>query len=195
MNTQTPFTINLPSCFLAFLLLCALLISAPSAIAQKPHYSQASLQYFNQRLDDLRCRQDGLVIDGSLDLDGDWFALASLADSSGDRACGSTAISAGGGYRTAFDETFDMYASLRFETISPDVGGRDSGLIFVGGLRGFIAQDIEGTLELAHHSVFDGSTTISAGGAFWFTREFAATSNLTLSSNGTTIALGARMNF
>lgn len=195
MKMQTPTAIDLSLYFLAALLLCALLISAAPAVAQKPHYSQASLQYFNQRLDDLRCRQDGLVIDGSLDLDGDWFALASLADSSGDRACGSTAISAGGGYRAAFDETFDMYASLRFETISPDVGGRDSGLIFVGGLRGFIAQDIEGTLELAHHTVFDGSTTISAGGAFWFTRQFAATAGLTLSSNGTTVTLGARMNF
>lgn len=195
MNTQTPSSMNLVFGLLALSLNCALLVVAPQAVAQKPHYSQAGLQYFNQRLDDLRCRQDGLAIDGSLDLDGDWFALASLADSSGDRACGSTAISAGGGYRAAFDETFDMYASLRFETISPDVGERDSGLIFVGGLRGFIAQDIEGTLELAHQTVFDGSTTISAGGAFWFTREFAATTGLTLSSNGTTITLGARMNF
>ncbi|MDQ2077704.1 hypothetical protein [Marinimicrobium sp. ABcell2] len=173
----------------------ALLLALQPAVGQEPQYSQAGIQYFNQRLDDLRCRQDGLAIDGSLDLDGDWFAVASFADASGDRACGSTAISAGGGYRTAFDDTFDMYGTLSFETVSPDVGGSDSGLIIVGGMRGFIAQDIEGKLELAHHTVFTGSTTITAGGAFWFNRQFAATTDLTLSSNGTTFAIGARMNF
>jgi hypothetical protein len=181
--------------FIVSIVTYALLLSSQTVMAQQPQYSQAGIQYFNQRLDDLRCRQDGLALNGSLDLDGDWFAIASFADSSGDRACGSTAISAGGGYRTAFDDTFDMYATLSFETISPDVGSSDSGLILVGGLRGFIAQDIEGKVELAHHTVFTGSTTITAGGAFWFNRQFAATTDLTLSSNGTTIAVGARMNF
>src|SRR5690625_5927531 len=126
MNTQTPSSMNLVFGWLALSLNCALLVVAPQAVAQKPHYSQAGLQYFNQRLDDLRCRQDGLVIDGSLDLNGDWFALASLADSSGDRACGSTAISAGGAYGAAFAETFDTSASLRFETTSPALRGRAS---------------------------------------------------------------------
>src|SRR5690625_6156785 len=149
MNIQSPSSMNPVFGLLALCLNCALLVVAPQAVAQKPHYSQAGLQYFNQRLDDLRCRQDGLVIDGSLDLNGDWFALASLADSSGVRACGSKAISAGGGYRAAFDETLDMYAGLRFETISPGVGGGASGPILVGGRGGRIVPDSEGKVKVA----------------------------------------------
>lgn len=162
---------------------------------QKPGYSQAGISYFNQRLDDARCRQDGLVLDGSLDLNGEFFAVASFADATGNRGCGSTGISAGGGYRMAFNPTFDMYGTLSFETISPDVGSTDSGLILAGGMRGFLAQEIEAKIELAHHTVFNGSTTITGGGAYWFNRQFAATTDLTLSSNGTTFAIGARMNF
>lgn len=161
----------------------------------KVSYNYVGVQYVSQSLDwDPGCTQNGLEVYGNLDIKDGFFASATLGDVSGN-PCGSSRVVAGAGYRTPFNEQFDMYGKLQFETISPDAGSSDSGLVLVGGMRGFLTDELEGVFELQHHTAFDGETSINAGGRYWFNPEWAATFDLGFSSDVTVIQLGGRYNF
>ena len=157
-------------------------------------YNHVGVQYMNQDLDDYNCSQDGLSVYGSLDIDSGIFAQASLTDVGGN-GCGSTTVTGGAGYYTKFNPQFDVYGVLRVESISPDAGDSDSGLVLAGGFRGFVRKQLETQVELSHHTVFDGETAISGTAAYWFSSQLAGTMTLGFSSDATTIAFGARMNF
>lgn len=160
-----------------------------------PSYNYVGFQYVNQRLDwNPSCTQDGFEVYGSLDIKEGFFAVANLGDVSGNR-CGSSRVAAGGGYRTDFDDQFDMFATVQFESISPDDAGSDSGLMITGGLRGFISKEIEGVLALHHSTTFDGNTGISAGGRFWFKPNLGATVDVGVGSDVNIFQLGVRYNF
>lgn len=176
----------------AFVLVTASLVSLAASNAS---YNHVGVQYVDQNLDDFDCSQDGLNLYGNLDIDGAWFGRAAITEVSGNRGCGSTTVSAGGGYRTLFNDTFDMYGTLSFESTSPDAGGSDSGMVLAAGLRGFIGDDLEGRLEFAHHAIFDGTTAVNAGVAYWFSPRFSATVDLSFSADTTSMGFGARMNF
>lgn len=158
-------------------------------------YTYGGLQYISQHLDwTPGCTQDGLQAYGSLYIQNGWFVNAALGDVNGD-PCGSSRVAAGGGYRAKFNQQFDMYATLNFETISPDSGDSDSGLILTGGMRGFVANELEGVIELIHSTTFDGTTAVNLGGRYWFSPSLAGTMDLGLSSDYTSIQIGARLNF
>lgn len=158
-------------------------------------YNYAGVQYVSQSLDgNPSCTQDGLEVYGNLDIKDGFFAAATFGDVSGN-FCGSSRFVAGGGYRAAFNEQFDMYAKVQFESISPDAGASDSGLILAGGLRGFLTEQLEGSVELQHHTVYDGDTALVAGGRYWFNPEWAATFDFGFSADVTLIQFGARYNF
>lgn len=160
-------------------------------------FTHVGARYMFQDIDhnDFSCDQDGPNIYGSLDIQDGWYARASFSDVSGDHGCGSTNVQAGGGYHTRFDDNMHMYASLSFESISPDHGSSDSGLILAAGLRGFLAAQLEGGVELMHSTTGDGNTAINGLLAYWFNDAVAATFDVGLGSDVTTFALGARLNF
>ena len=158
-------------------------------------YNYAALQYIDQDVDDYDCNQDGLRLNGSLELNSDFFAIGSYSDVSGNRGCGSEAISAGLGYRAVFGADSSIYGTLAAENISPDGGSSDSGLVAAVGLRGFINNNLEAKAQIAHHTAFDGNTVLSGGLAYWFAPQFAATADVGLGSEASEIGLGLRMNF
>ena len=162
--------------------------------SQQISYNYAGLQYLSQKLDDFNCTQDGLSVYGSMDLNSGWFAQAAYSDVSGG-GCGSSSLRGQGGYRTGFNETFYLYGTVGFETISPDQGSSDSGLVAAGGLRGFVRPNIETQFELAHTTAGDGETSISAAGNYWLESNIAVTSSITLGADATTFTLGGRINF
>ncbi|WP_347331534.1 outer membrane beta-barrel protein [Marinimicrobium locisalis] len=164
-------------------------------LADAVSYNYAGLRYVDQDLDDYDCGQDGLNVYGSLDIQQGFFGQASLTDVSGEGGCGSMTISASGGYRIPFNKQFDLYGTIGFESTDVDVGNDDSGLVIAGGLRGFIAENLEAKVELAHRTAFDGDTGINGGVAYFFTPQISATFDLGVSSEATTWGLGARMNF
>ena len=174
-------------------------ISALTAQAAAPksglEYTHAGIQYFSQTLDDYDCRQDGISLNGSFDLNGHWFALGAYTDASGNKQCGSENIQVGAGYRTLFKDKIDIYGTARFEDVNVDYGTGDSGIILAGGLRGFLAQQLEGKIEIAHHTAFDGTTLINGGVAYWFDKQFALTGDISLGADGTSFAIGGRMSF
>jgi len=157
-------------------------------------FTHVGLRYMFQDLDKYNCDQDGPNIYGSLDIEDGWYARASFSDVSGDE-CGSSNVQAGGGFHTQFDRNMEMYASLSFESISPDVGDSDSGLIMAAGLRGFFRPQLEGGVELMHSTTGDGTTAINGLLAYWFNDAVGATFDLGLGSDVTTFAIGARLNF
>lgn len=158
-------------------------------------YTHAGVRYLFQDLDEYNCDQDGLNLYGSLDIQDGWFAKAAYTDVSGDRNCGSSTVTAGGGFHTRFDQRMDMYATLSFESTSPEVGDSDSGLVMAGGIRGFLTDGLEGGLEIFHATAFDGTTGINGVLAYWFNDAVAITGDLGLASDVTTFAIGARLNF
>lgn len=170
-------------------------LSAHSFAKSPMDYSYAGIQYFDQRLDDADCSQDGLNLYGSVEINADLFAIGSFSDASGDNNCGSETISIGVGYQTLFGADSSVYGSLSYEDTNVDFGNGDSGLIGAAGIRGFVARQLEAKVEVAHHTAFDGNTVINGGVAYWFNQQFAATGDVSLGSDVSTIAVGLRMNF
>jgi len=183
---------------LAKLLLASLTlvgVSATAATNSALSYNYLGLQYVNQDLDDYDCDQDGLNLYGSLELTDEFFARASLTDVGGDKGCGSRTASIGAGYRTAFGSQSSIYGVLSVEDTSVDHGDSDKGLIAAAGIRTYLSSNLEGKVELAHHTAFDGDTEINGGLVYWFDPRFAVTGDVSLGSEQTTFAVGARMSF
>jgi hypothetical protein len=177
-------------------LIVSSVMAAQQSIAKSPmDYSYAGVRYFDQRLDDADCSQDGLSIYGSVEINEDLFAIGAISDASGNRGCGSETISAGVGYQTLFGADSSLYGSLSYESTNVDYGKSDSGLVGAVGIRGFISRALEAKIEAAHHTAFDGNTVLNGGVVYWFNQQFAATGDVSLGSDVSTIAVGMRMNF
>lgn len=166
-----------------------------AAQAQDISYNQAAIQFTNQHLDDYDCHQSGIALNGSKALDNDFFAVAALADVSGNKGCGSTALSLGAGMHTVFGADSSLYGTLSYENISVEHGIGDSGLIAAVGLRGFVSPELEAQLELAHHTAFDGDTQLSLAGNYWINPGFAATGQVALGSETSSISVGIKFNY
>ncbi|MBU2886797.1 porin family protein [Gilvimarinus agarilyticus] len=175
-------------------------ISASSVFAQSNsttavNYNHAGLRYIEQNLDDYDCNQDGLSAYGNYAIDSNWFATGSVTDVSGDNGCGSTTLRAGAGYHTPLHPGWDLYGTLSVERTDPDYGSSDTGLVAAVGARGWILQKLEGKAELAHHTVYSDTTQLNLGANYWITPVVSATLDTGLSSDGESIALGARVAF
>lgn len=179
------------------LLLASLTLLGAQAVSAKPtlNYDYAGLQYFNQDLDDYNCNQDGLSLNGSLEINKDFFARGSFTDASGNKGCGSQSLTIGAGYRALFRAQSSIYGVISFEDISPDHGRSDSGLILAGGIRTYLSNSLEGKIEVAHHTVYDGNNEISGGLVYWFDSQLAVTGDVSLGSDQTTLAVGVRLGF
>jgi len=173
----------------------ALFVSSYSMAKSDIDYNYVGIQYFDNNLDDADCSENGLSLNGSIELNSDFFALGSYADASGNKLCGSKTISAGVGYQTLFGADSSAYGTLSLEDVSGDHYEDDNGLVVAVGLRGFVKPNLEGKIELAHHTAFDGNTVITGGGAYWFDPQFAATGEVSLGSDVSGIAIGLRVDF
>ncbi len=158
-------------------------------------YNYAGIQFTDQNIDQYDCSQDGISLNGSFEVVENFFAVGSYTDVSGDNLCGSETISIGGGYHTLFNANSSIYGALSFEDTSVDYGDSDSGLILAVGLRAFLTPKLEGKVEAAHHTAFDGNTVISAGAAYWFHPRFGATADVGLGTEASHISIGLRLSF
>lgn len=183
---------------LRFYVAAAALMASSAAFAQTGapdlSWTHAGVQYTNQSLDDWDCDQDGINIYGNLEVSEDWYVSGAYTDVSGD-PCGSSSFTVGGGYHQPFNDTFDWYGAVAFQTVSPDYGSSDSGIRLGGGLRGFLKPRLESRVELFHVTVGDGATGIAGGLAYFFQPDIAGTLDLSLTSDSTAFAIGARLNF
>ena len=182
----------------------SLLLSAPFAAAKgivksvakaDVSYNYAGVQFTDQDIDNNNCSQDGIALNGSVEVHENFFALGSYSDLSGNSFCGAKTINLGAGYHTLFNQYASFYGALSFEDVSVDYGRDDSGLILAVGLRGFIHPNLEGKVEVAHHTVFDGNSAVNAGVVYWFNKQFAATGDVSLGTESSGIAVGLRVNF
>lgn len=177
-------------CFTA----CALLGSHFATAADRISYNHVGAAFVDQDFDDADCNPDGLSIYGSKELNNDFFVQGSFADVSGD-GCDVSGLALGLGYQTLFGADSSIYGALSFERLDPDYGDDDTGMILAVGIRGFVAPQLEGKLELAHHTVYDGDTQLNAGAYYWFNQSLAATADISLGSEATAIGVGVRFNY
>lgn len=157
-------------------------------------YNYASLQFIDQEVDDYDCSQDGLRLGGSVELSGDFFVQGSYSDVSGGR-CGSENLGVGLGYHTLFGADSSLYGVVGLDHTSVDHGESDSGLYVAAGLRGFIQNNLEAKVQLAHHTVHDGNTVLGGGVAYWFLPNLSVTGDVGLGTESSEIAVGLRLNF
>lgn len=161
-----------------------------------PSYNFIGAKYLNQDVDGdgFDCSQDGPSVYASVDLNNSWYIQGDYTDVSGDNNCGSSTLSAKGGYRAPFNDQFLWYASVGFSDTDVDVGESDSGLIVSGGFRGFLTNELEGQLDLSHNTSFDGSTMLTGTGIYWFAPRWGGTLELGLGSD-TVFGAGVRYSF
>jgi hypothetical protein len=172
------------------------LLGAETTLAKSAiNYNYVGIQYFNQDLDDADCDQDGFDLNGSFAINKDFFVRGSYSDADGDGWCGAEALNFGAGYRWAFRGDADLYALVGFEDVSPDHGEDDDGLILAGGIRALLTNQLEGKLELAHHTVYDGDNEIRGGLVYSFDANLAVTGDVSLGSDQTAFGVGVRYNF
>jgi hypothetical protein len=165
------------------------------AVRSAVNYTYVGIQLVSQKIDDYSCHQSGLNLNGSFEINSDFFAVGSYTDVDGNRFCGSSTLSVGGGYRTLFDADLSLYATLSFEDTSVDYGDDDSGLVLATGLRTFFNSKLEGKAEVAYHTQYDGSLLLDAGVVYWFHNHLSATGDLSLGTDSNSIAVGLRYNF
>ena len=179
--------------------LAATMLMAGAAEAQqqkkvRPSYTYGGVKYITQDLDDYDCTQDGLIVDGSFDIDGAFFVRGAFSDVSGDN-CGSSSLKVGGGYRAAWGESAHIYGTASFMDISADAGGGDTGLVMGGGMRGYVSPGIEAYGEVEYSTLDGGGLAVNAGGAYWFNGQFAITGDIGFGSDARSFAIGGRMAF
>jgi hypothetical protein len=168
---------------------------ASKLVRSAVNYTYAGIQVVSQKIDEFGCHQDGLSLNGSVEINSDFFAIGSYTDVSGNRYCGSSTLSIGGGYRTLFDADLSMYGTISIEDTSVDFGEDDTGIVLAAGLRTFFIPKLEGKAEVAYHSQYDGNLVLGAGVAYWFHSRFSATGDVTLGTDSNSIAAGIRMSF
>jgi hypothetical protein len=174
----------------------SLIISMGAEARPKLSYTYAGAQFFDQDLDDPDCGQDGVRLNGSYALSSDFYAIGSFADANGDRCFGANDFQVGAGYHTLFGADSAIYGAVSFEHVSVDGNGDDdSGLVIAGGLRGFVTNELEAKIELAHHTVYDGNTSLNGGVAYWFHPKISATGDVSLGSEVVGVGVGIRVNF
>jgi hypothetical protein len=168
---------------------------ASTLVRSAVNYTYVGVQVVSQKVDEYDCSQDGIGVNGSVAINSDFFAIASFADVDGNRFCGSSTLSLGGGYRTLFDADLSLYGTLSVEDTSVDFGEDDTGLILAAGLRTFFIPKLEGKAEVAYHSQYDGNLVLAAGVAYWFHSRFSATGDVTLGTDSNSLAAGVRLSF
>lgn len=179
----------------SFIAAATLSVSVNAQTGANVSFDHVGLQYMTQNLDEWDCDQDGLNLYGSMDIRNGWYVRGNLTDVSGDYDCGSRTVAFGGGYHTRFNDSFQMYGSVSFESISPDLGDSDSGMVLAAGLRGFFSPELEAKFEVLHSTTFDGTSEFNAGLAYWFSSQFAGTLDAGIGSDTSTFAIGGRLNF
>ena len=162
----------------------------------RPVYTYAGVKYMSQKLetDDYECRQNGVAVDGSLDINGQVFVQAGLSDVSGG-GCGSTSVNAALGYRAAWGSNSHIYGTLGAQQVSPDEGDSDTALLLGAGMRGYLVPGIEGYVQVNYTTLNDGEVILSGGGAYWFNSDFAATLDLGIGADQSSFAVGGRLAF
>jgi len=112
-----------------------------------------------------------------------------------DGGCGSTNLSAAIGYHTLFGADSSIYGLVGIDYVDVDHGGDDNGLRVSVGVRGFVAHNLEGKVEVSYHSIFDGNATLTGGVSYWLNRNVSLVGELTLGTDVSTLAAGARYHF
>jgi hypothetical protein len=168
---------------------------ASGLVRSAVNYTYVGVQVVSQKVDEFDCSQDGLGVNGSVEINSDFFAIASYTDVDGNRGCGSSTFSVGAGYRALFDADLSMYGAISIEDTSVDFGEDDTGVVLAVGLRTFFIPKLEGKAEVAYHSQYDGNLVLAAGVAYWFHSRFAATGDVTLGTDSNSVAAGIRLNF
>lgn len=180
--------------FLLGALIASSLVATGAAAQDRISYDYVGAQLVVQDLDDYNCDQDGLSVFGSASLNREFFVSGSVSDVSGDH-CGSTSINANIGYQTLFGADSSVYGTVGVQVVDVDWGDNDSGLRIAGGVRGFVAPQLEARLEVAYESLADGNIAVTGGASYFLNRNVALVGEISLGTDVSGAGIGARYHF
>jgi hypothetical protein len=184
----------------AYLLLAGLLLQGV-AIAQTVDKRPVDLDYSyaELRFVDVDYRGgDGLRLNGSYQLDGNWLIVGGLTALDFNNDVDTTFLELGGGYVWHYSEDFDFVSTLRLVRYEVDAGGGDfddTGLAFSAGTRGLLAPQFEIRGSVNHISLDDSDTYLELAGDYYFTKLLSAGVSLEFAGDTDVVTIGARWFF
>lgn len=135
---------------------------------------------------------DGWAVRGQAEIGRNLSVLGSFTDYDGGNW-----LNAGLGVNWGLNPSLDLVGALTFERAKADGGGSETGFGIAGGLRGRVFEQLELTAGLKYVDMGNGwdDTTLSAGGRWYFTPNFAAGIDFSDNDGGNAWALAVRYDF
>lgn len=171
------------------------------AVAQSVGKNQAGLSYSyaELRFVDIDVNGgDGLRINGSYRLEGNWMIVGGLTALDFNNNVDSTIVELGAGYIWHYSEDFDLVSTLRFvqaEIDTPGGSSDDNGFAFSAGARGLLTPQFEIRGSVNHVNLNDSDTYLELAGDYYFTERFSAGASLEFAGDADTFTIGARWFF
>jgi hypothetical protein len=172
-------------------------IASAQSAEQKPvdlSYSYAELRFVDV---DFR-GGDGIRINGSYELEGNWLIVGGLTALDFDNNVDSTLVEIGGGYVWHYSDDFDLVSTLRLVRSEIEVGGIDTdetGFAFSAGARGLLAPEFEIRGSVNHINLDNSDTYLELAGDYYFTDQFSAGVSLEFAGDTDVFTIGVRWFF
>ncbi len=182
-----------------FLIACVLIQGI--AVAQADENGDLRYTYAELRFVDIDDRSgDGLQLNGSFSLTGNWILVGGITAVSFNGNVDSTLVELGGGYVLPFRDRMDLVSTLRYVSGESDTpgGGRvdDSGFGVSAGLRSRLDSKFEFRGQVNHISMeHDKDTHVELAGDYYITRNFAAGVSVKFAGDADSFTIGARWFF
>ena len=140
---------------------------------------------------------DGLTLSGSFEINEDWHAFASFANSDLDFGIDVDTWAIGAGYRYPLQDDLDIYGRVLYITsdVSGPVDADDDGLGLQARLRFRVSEEFEVEGGIQHLDVGDSDTSLQASARYHFNPSFSVGIGLTFAGDTDGFGINARYSF
>ena len=183
------------------LILLAGLLLQGIAVAQTVEEKSVDLSYsyVELRFVDVDSRSgDGIRLNGSYELDGNWVIVGSLTSLDFNNNVDLTLLELGGGYVWHYSDDFDLVSTLRLVRSEIDNGANDAddtGFAITAGARGLLTPQFEIRGSVNHINLDDSDTYLELAGDYYFTDQVSAGVSLEFAGDTDAFTIGVRWLF
>lgn len=174
----------------AFGAIAALALAAPMAGATGFSYNAIEGSFLSG--DDY----SGFGVAAAFEFTSEFFGLGSIDTFDFDNSnVDGSLLSLGAGYSLAINDQLDIVATGALKRVKVDGFGSDTGFGLGVGARGRLLDKLEVHGGLEYVDINDSDTTLTIGGRWYFTPQFAAGVDLSDNDGGSTLRFAARYDF
>lgn len=181
-------------------------LAAALFLLQSPAFGQSgtaaptdlNYNYLELRFVDLDNDGDGLRLYGSYDLRNDWIVVGGLTSVDFGSSVDLDIFEIGGGYIWEYAPNWDLVSTVRFVRASVDTpagSDDDNGFALSGGVRGFLAPQLEIRGSVNHINLDNSDTYLELAADYYFARQFSAGISVEFAGDSDLFSVGARWYF